>query len=48
MIQIITIRILILFTSLFFLMSCSGKFYNPKIEKGIFSDKNYIFNKSKK
>ena len=48
MIQIIAIRILILFIPLFFLISCTGKFYNPKIEKGVFSGKNHIFNKSRK
>ena len=31
-------RYIILLASLFFL-ACSGKYYNPKIEKGIFSEK---------
>ena len=48
MIQKTPIKILILFTSILFLASCSDKFYNPKIEKGIFSDIQKKYNKSRK
>ena len=48
MTQISTNKLLIIFISVFFLVSCSEKFYNPKIEKGIFNKKENFFNKSKK
>ncbi|MBV68674.1 MAG: hypothetical protein CMJ08_02610 [Pelagibacterales bacterium] len=48
MIQKISIKLLILFTSIFFLSSCSDKFYSPKIERGVFSDIEKKYNKSKK
>ena len=48
MIQKTSFKLLILFTSIFFLASCSDKFYNPKIERGIFSDIEKQYDKSRK
>ena len=48
MIQMMITRLFIFFTLLLFVASCSEKFYNPKIERGIFSGKEERFNKSKK
>ena len=41
-------RCIVLIISLFLFVACSGKYYNPKVEKGIFSKKEIKQYKSKK